>query len=87
VSNIGARVEVVGEGGLDDIKLSHDLEVLATRESNHDSREATLEVKQKALQDTRLMVMACELAANVRETNLDTRVAELSERKKQLAER
>jgi hypothetical protein len=33
------------------------------------------------------MFMARELAANVRETNLDTRVAELSERKKQLAER
>jgi hypothetical protein len=33
------------------------------------------------------MVTACELAANVRETNLDTRAAELVEREKRLAER
>jgi hypothetical protein len=34
---------------LDGIKLSPELKVLATRESNLNSREAALEVKQKAL--------------------------------------
>jgi hypothetical protein len=31
--------------------------------------------------------MACELAANIRESNLNTRVAELVDREKWLAER
>jgi hypothetical protein len=31
--------------------------------------------------------MACELAANIRESNLNTRVAELADREKWLAER
>jgi hypothetical protein len=37
--------------------------------------------------DSRLMVTARELAADVTETNLNTRAAELAEREKRLAER
>jgi hypothetical protein len=61
--------------------------VLATHEANLDSREITLEVKQKALQDARLTVTAHELAADVREVNLDTRAAKLLEREKRLSRR
>jgi hypothetical protein len=42
-------------------------------------------VKQRALQDAHLMVMARELVVDVRETNLDTMATELVEREKQLA--
>jgi hypothetical protein len=73
--------------GLDIIKLGHELEALATRESSLDSREATLEVGQKTLEVARLMVIACEFATDVREIDLDTMAVELVEREKQLAER
>jgi hypothetical protein len=73
--------------GLDDIKLGRDLEALATHESNLDDREAILEAEQKALEDDRLTVMAQELAADIREPDLDTRVAELANREKWLVER
>jgi hypothetical protein len=73
--------------GLDDIKLGRELEALATHESNLDDREAILEAEQKALEDARLTVMAQELAADIREPDLDTRVAELANREKWLVER
>jgi hypothetical protein len=66
--------------GLDDIKLGRELEAFATR-------EATLEAEQKALEDARLTVTARELAADVRETDLNTRAAELVNREKRPAER
>jgi hypothetical protein len=37
-----------------------------------EARERTLEVERKALEDARLIVMAHELTADVRESNLDT---------------
>jgi hypothetical protein len=37
-----------------------------------EARERTLEVERKALEDARLTVMAHELTADVRESNLDT---------------
>jgi hypothetical protein len=55
--------------------------------SSLDSHKATLEAGQKALEDAHLMVMACELTADIRETDLDTRAVELAEREKQLAKR
>jgi hypothetical protein len=82
-----AGAEAAGEGGVDDIKLSRKLEALATRESSLDSREAALEAGQKALEDARLMVTARVLADIVRETDLDTRATELTEKDKWLAKR
>jgi hypothetical protein len=37
-----------------------------------EARECTLEAERKALEDARLTVMAHELTADVRESNLDT---------------
>jgi hypothetical protein len=66
--------------GLDDIKLGRELEAFATR-------EATLEAEQKALEDARLTVIAKELATDVKEADLDTRVVKLANREKRLVER
>jgi hypothetical protein len=63
------------------------LKALATRESSLDSCEVTLEARQKILEDTHLMVITCELANDVRETNLDTRATELAEWEKWLAKK
>jgi hypothetical protein len=73
--------------GLDDNNLGRKLEAIATHESNLNSHETTLESEQKALEDAPLMVTACELVADVREANLNTRAAELAEWEKWLAER
>jgi hypothetical protein len=68
--------------GYDDLKLDHELEALATHESSLDSREATLEIEWKNLEDAHLKVMARELTANVKESNLNTNVVELANREK-----
>jgi hypothetical protein len=73
--------------GLDDIELGCELEAIITCESNLNSHEATLEMEQKALEDSRLTVVSRGVAADVRETDLDTRAVELVEREKRLAER
>jgi hypothetical protein len=73
--------------GLDDIKLGREFEALATRDSSLDSHEATLEVGQKALEDACHTITAHELAADIRETNLDFRVAELVKKENRLAEK
>jgi ADP-heptose:LPS heptosyltransferase len=73
--------------GYDDLKLDHELEALATHESSLDSREATLEIEWKNLEDAHLKVMARELTANIKESNLNTNVVELANREKRLAER
>jgi hypothetical protein len=72
---------------LDDIELGCELEAIITCESNLNSHEATLEMEQKALEDSRLTVVSRGVAADVRETDLDTRAVELVEREKRLAER
>jgi hypothetical protein len=73
--------------GLDDIKLDRELEALATCESSLDSRGGTLEAERKGLEDARLTVTAREFAADVRETDLNTKAAELADREKCLVER
>jgi hypothetical protein len=55
-------------------------EALTTHESSLDSREATLKAGQKDLEDARPTVVVYELATDVRETDLDTRVVELVKR-------
>jgi hypothetical protein len=44
---------------LDDITLCRELEVLGTRESNLDHREADLDREWKALGDTCTQILAC----------------------------
>jgi hypothetical protein len=66
--------------GLDDLKLDHELESLASHESNLASYVASLEVKRKNLADAHLKVFYHELAAEVHEANLRTQVAELADR-------
>jgi hypothetical protein len=60
---------------LDNINLGWELEGLK-------AHEHTLEMEDQALEDTCLTVAACELAAHVREINLDTRAAELADRER-----
>jgi hypothetical protein len=82
-----AIAKAVGEGGQDDLKIDCELEALATRESSLDSHEATLEAEWKALEDGLLKVIARELTTIVKEANLNTKVVELADKEKRLAER
>jgi hypothetical protein len=56
--------------GLDDLKLEHELESLASRESTLASREASLEAERKNLEDARLKVFSHELTTEVHEASL-----------------
>jgi hypothetical protein len=49
---------------LDDITLRRELEVLSTRETSLDHREADLKREQKALEDTRSQILAHEFDAD-----------------------
>jgi uncharacterized protein (DUF3084 family) len=72
---------------LDDITLRHELEVLSTRETGLERREADLEWEWKALEDARAQILADELDADSRETGLRDQEARLAARERQLAER
>jgi hypothetical protein len=72
---------------LDDHNLSREFEVLVTRESSLDHREAALESKWKTLEDACVTVFFHELAIEIKETNLKTQVTELEEREKRRANR
>jgi uncharacterized protein (DUF3084 family) len=56
------------------------------RESNLESRKATLTAKHKGFEDAHASVLARELAVDVRESALDTRTTEVENRDKRLAE-
>jgi hypothetical protein len=63
-----------------DLRLERELEALA-------SREATIAVEQKDLDETNTVVLAHELTANIKDSGLNSREEELDHREKQLAER
>jgi hypothetical protein len=57
-----------------------------THESSLESHEVALAAEQKDFEDARASVLAHELAADVREDALDTRVVEVVDRERRLAE-
>jgi hypothetical protein len=61
---------------LDDITIH--LEVLSTRKTSLNRREADLERERKALEDARAQILACELDADSRETGLRDQEARLA---------
>jgi hypothetical protein len=71
---------------LDDITLRRELEVLSTRETNIDCREANPERERKALEDAYTQILVHELHADSRETGLRDQEARLAAREGQLAE-
>jgi hypothetical protein len=72
---------------LDNITLRWELEVLSTRETSFDRREADLEQEQKAMEDARAQILARELDAYARDTGLRDQEAQLAARERQLVER
>jgi hypothetical protein len=72
---------------LDNITLCRELEVLSTRETSLDRREADLEQEWKALEDARAQILAHELDADSRETGLRDQEVRLVARERQLVER
>jgi hypothetical protein len=60
---------------LDDHNLSREFEGLATHESSLDHHEAALESEWKTLEDACVTVFFCELAIEIKETNLKTKAA------------
>jgi glutamate dehydrogenase/leucine dehydrogenase len=72
---------------LDDITLRRELEVLSTRETSLNHREADLEREQKALEDTLAQILARELDADAQDTGLRDQEAQLVARERQLVER
>jgi hypothetical protein len=72
---------------LDDITLRRELEVLSTRETSLDRREADLEREQKALEDVCAQILTHELNADARDTGLRDQKAQLAARDRQLLER
>jgi hypothetical protein len=61
------------------LELEHELEALT-------SREATLRVERKDLEETHVVVLARELTADIRDSGLNSR-EELADREKRLVER
>jgi hypothetical protein len=57
-----------------------------SHESNLNSREATLAAERKNLEETRTVVLACELATGIRDVRLNSREKELADREKRLTE-
>jgi hypothetical protein len=55
---------------LDDITLRRELEVLSTRETTLERREANLDRERKALEDARAQILARELDADSWEADL-----------------
>jgi hypothetical protein len=71
---------------LDDLRLERELAGLEMRESSLENHEAALAAEQRDFEDTRASVLACELAADIREGALETRAAEVADRERRLAE-
>jgi hypothetical protein len=71
---------------LDDLRLERELAGLVTHESSLESHEATLTSEQKDFEDARASVLARKLATDIRESALDSRVPEVADREKRLAE-
>jgi hypothetical protein len=71
---------------LDDLRLEHELAGLATHESGLESRETALMAEQRDFDNARASVLARELVADIREDDLDTRVVEVADRERRLAE-
>jgi hypothetical protein len=71
---------------LDDLRLEREHAGLALHESSLESREATLSAEQKDFEDVRASVIARELAVDVRENALHTRVVEVADRERRLVE-
>jgi hypothetical protein len=55
---------------LNDITLWLELKALSTHETCLDHHEADLEWEQKALEDARAQILACEIDADARDTGL-----------------
>jgi hypothetical protein len=72
---------------LDDITLCHELEVLGTRESTLDHREADLDREWKALEDSHTQILVHELDADSREANVRDQESRLAVQEQQLEER
>jgi hypothetical protein len=72
---------------LDDITLCHELEVLGTRESTLDHREADLDREWKALEDSHAQILVHELDADSREANVRDQESRLAVQERQLEER
>jgi hypothetical protein len=71
---------------LDDITLRRELEILSTRETTLERREADLNRERKALEDARAQVLARELDAKSREADLRDQEARLVARERQMQE-
>jgi hypothetical protein len=71
---------------LDDLRLERELAGLVTHESSLESHEATLTSEQKDFEDACASVLARKLATDIRESALDSRVPEVADREKRLAE-
>jgi hypothetical protein len=63
---------------LDDITLRHELEVLSTRESTLEHREADLDRERKALEDAHAQILARELDTDSQEAGLRDQEARLA---------
>jgi hypothetical protein len=94
VEELGVRVRAVDEleqklqerEALDDLRLERELAGLSMRESSLENHEAALAAEQRDFEGTRASVLACELAADIREGALETRAAEVADRERRLAE-
>jgi hypothetical protein len=71
---------------LDDLRLERELAGLATHESGLESRETALMAEQRDFDNARATVLARELVADIREDDVDTRVVEVADRERRLAE-
>jgi hypothetical protein len=72
---------------LDNITLCRELEVLSTRKSTIECREANLEPERKALEDAHAQVLGRKLDADSQEAGMRDQEAKLAAREWQLAER
>jgi hypothetical protein len=69
---------------LDDLRLEREHVGLTMHESSLESREAALSAEQKDFEDVRASVIARELAVDVRENVMHTRVVEVADRERRL---
>jgi uncharacterized protein (DUF3084 family) len=68
------------------LRLDHELETLASHESDLDCCEATLAAERKSLEVACAGVLARELAADISDVHLNSREEELADREERLAE-
>jgi hypothetical protein len=71
----------------DDLRLEHELEDLASRESDLNNREATLAAERKDLEETRAVVLAREFVADIRDSGLNSNEEKLADWEKRLVKR